>query len=318
MKKIAGVPKWHTMLLAVTVSLLLTVGLMGCRQKENDEESIRNLLNGSSYTDESQTRGYSSQDSTLAPGGEPGLGPGADGYETIPFVRFRRFVPQGGISRSILVQIPAYPGYPDTTALATITSDIHGEFRTLFDTTTHPMLVWRKPFHDQAVRRVYLTKGPDGWHIRKVSPLNITTVDAAYELRLVSIHVQAASGEVFELTTADTLLAKDELPTFVPGDTVHVQVTVQSSGDSCWVFLHHGRREWPHRWRRPYFKTGTFTFERTWSIGSEGFEVPEVRPSAHDAIGWNSLWADTSQPYVAAAWGLPYIVKQPNEAIPEE
>jgi len=307
------------LVLAVTTLLVLSLGILGCgKQAKNDEEDIRNLLNASGYTDESHTQGYSSQDSIPISGGDPDLGPGMDGYDTIPFVRFRRFVRPSGISRTVVISIPAYPGYPDTTALATITSDIHGELRTIFDTTTNPMLVWRKPFHDQAVRRVYLTKGPDRWYIRKVSPLNITTVDAAYELRLVSLHVEAASGEVFDLSTADTLLTKEELPTFVPGDTVLVQVTVQSSGDSCWVFLHHGRREPPYRWRRPYFKTGTFTFERTWYIGGEGYDAPEVRPSAHDAIGWNTLWADTSQPYVAAAWGLPYIVKHPNQPLPDD
>jgi hypothetical protein len=309
------------LLLTATLALLVAgLGILGCsRPPADNEEDIRALLASSGYTSDKQTTAYGSDDSTPTSGGGGDLGPGADGYDTIPFVRFRRFVPQGGVSKNINVQIPAYPGYPDTTALATITADINGELRTLYDTASNPWHVWRKPFHDQAVRKVYLTRDANGWYIRKVSPMNFTTVGAAYSLRLVNIHAVAASGEVFDLATADTLLSKDELPTFVPGDTVTVGITVESTGDSCWVFLHHGRPNDPeHRYRRPYFKTDTYTFERTWYLGTEGYDVPEVRPSAHDAIGWNSLWADTTQPYVSNAWGVPYIVKYASEPMPDD
>ena len=66
-------------------------------------------------------------------------------------------------------------------------------------------------------------------------------------------------------------------------------------------------------------RTSTWTFERTWVIGDEGeYDRPHVRPSIHDAIGWGTLWADSSKPYVAAAWGVPYIVKYQNEEIPAD
>jgi hypothetical protein len=72
-------------------------------------------------------------------------------------------------------------------------------------------------------------------------------------------------------------------------------------------------------WRRPYLKTSTTTFERFWYIGLESAGVKsEVRPSGHDAIGWSTLWGDTSHPYVAAAWGVPYIIHIPGTAIPED
>ncbi|MEO0073081.1 MAG: hypothetical protein ABIK43_00270, partial [candidate division WOR-3 bacterium] len=215
----------------LTVSLMLILGwaVFSCsRQAEDPEAEIRTLLASSGYTNDSHASAYGSADSTLAGGGEGDFL--IDG-ELPPFVRFIRYIPGGSVSRNVDVQIPAYPGYPDTTALATITIDVLGELRTAFDTTTHPIKVWRKPFHDRAVRRVYLTKNETGWHIRKVTPLNITTVNAPYSLRLVSLHAEAASGEVFDLTNPDTLLAKEELPTFVPGDTVFLQVTLASDGD---------------------------------------------------------------------------------------
>lgn len=300
-------------------SLLIVTALLlfGCsRTAEDPEEDIRALLAASGYTSDSHTRAYGSEDSTPAGGGDGEL---PTSGELPPFGRFIRYIPGGGVSREVNVQIPAYPGYPETTALATITVDIYGELRTIFDTTTNPMQVWRKPFHDRGTRRVYLTKNQTGWHIRRVTPLNIITVNAPYSLRLVRLHAEAASGEVFDLTDPDTLLSKEELPTFLPGDTVTVSVTLESDGDSCWVFLHRGRPGRPGRhFRHPYLKTGTFAFERTWFISSETYDVPEVRPSAHDAIGWGSLWADTTQPYVSNVWGVPYVVKYPNEQLPND
>ncbi len=314
----------RAIVLTAIVALGLSIGFLRCGQKKTDEEAIKELLNTSSYTSEQHDQAYGSEDSTVTTGGEEIAGLRVDNYDTIPFVRFRRYVPKGGVSRTIEIKIPAYPGYPDTTALATITSDIHGELRTMFDTTTNPIQVWCKPFHDQAVRKVYLTKHEHRWCIRKVSPLAVRTMNAAYELRLDSVIAVASSGENFKLTTGDTLLAKEELPTFVPHDTVQVQVFLSSNGDSAWVFLHHGWR-WRQQnqqrtrgWRRPYGKRNTFSFEWTWCIGPEGYNGPEVRPSVHDAIGWGSLWADTTAPYVSAAWGIPYIVKNINDQIPEE
>ena len=287
----------------------------GCARVD-DEAAIRDLLGSSAYTDEDNTRSYGSADSTLS-GGDENTDDGQ-----MPFVRFRRYIAPGGVSRVVQVSIPAYPGYPDTTALARVTATIVGDFRTMFDTTTNPIQVWRKRFVDEAVRTVYLTKSKDGWRIRKLSPLEFSTVDAPYELGLARIEVHAASwpaADTFRLFSGDTMLAREELPVFVPEDTVWVRVTVASEEDSTWVFLHHGRPRWPHRWRRPYAKASTATFERFWHIGPEAGNVrSEVRPSGHDAIGWGTLWGDTTQPYVAAAWGVPYIVRAPGEPIPEE
>ncbi len=310
-----GAARAAALILAVVGVALIGAG---CADSDDDDQAeIRLLLNGSGYTDESNTRSYGDEDSTLVGGGEQ-----TDDPHRVPFVRFRRYIPPGGVSRTITVDIPAYPGYPDTTALATIVSDIHGELRTMYDTTTNPMLVWRKPFVDVATRTVYLTKTPDGWRIRRVSPLEFRTLDTAYDLSLVELKVHAASwaaGDTFYLTSGDTLLTKRELPCFVPEDTVEVWMVARSDGDSCWTFLHHGRRGPPrHHHRRAYLKESTFRFQHTWYIGPEGGDHPEVRPSGHDAIGWNSLWADSSEPYVSAAWGLPYIVKSPGEEIPEE
>jgi hypothetical protein len=291
----------------------------GCvRFGDTDENTIRTLLNTSGYTNEDNDRSYGSDDSTVAPGGD---GPFTDDPHRVPFVRFRRYIPPRGVSRQITVAIPAYPGWPDTTALATITADIRGELRTMFDTTTNPILVWRKPFEDRAVRRALLFKKDGQWRIDKVTPLEFATAEPAYNLAIAELKVHASSwapGDTFRLLSPDTMLARHDLPCFVPADTVQVWVTAASDGDSCWTFLHHGKPRWPHRWRNACLKMNTLEFHGTWLIGDEGYEAPQVRPSGHDVIGWNSLWADSSAPYVSAAWGVPYVVKLPGEGIPEE
>jgi hypothetical protein len=308
----------RTTTLVVAALLMAAVAIVGCQRTDRDQQAIESLLAGSGYTNDPNAQSYGANDTTVEVGGDGTLG--ADSYEKIPFVRFRRYIPPHGVSRTLDIQIPAYPGGPDTTALVTITWNITGELRTAFDTTTHPIYVWRKPFHDVSVRKVYLEKYSGTWHIVKMSPAVASTQNAAYELKIASLHVVGrVSGEEFDLTTSDTMLTKDQLPSFVPNDTIDVTVTVTSSDDSCWVFLHHGRPARPRVMRHAYWRTSTWTFERTWVIGDEGeYDRPHVRPSIHDALGWGTLWADSSKPYVSAAWGVPYIVKYPNEEIPAE
>jgi hypothetical protein len=308
--------------------LAAAAGITGCAVNQpSDEDAVRDLLAGSGYTSDENVSRYGSSDSTPGSGGDGTL-PTIAGYQYIPFLRFARFIRPEGVTRDVSITIPAYPGWPDTTALAEITDHINGELRVVHDTTGNPILVWRKPFQDKAVRTVYLTRTEArrreprrGWRIVKVSPAVFSTENAEYDLRIVRLAATARpSGETFELTTADTLLSKDGLPTFRPGDTVTVQLTVRSSGDSCWAFLHRGRigNQRPRHWREAYWKTGTYSFERTWVIADEPFEGPSVRPSVHDAIGWSTLFDDTTGHYVAAAWGIPYIVREANDPLPDD
>jgi len=306
----------RTILIAAACALASALALVGCGKQTDDQQAVNDLIAGSDYTNDTHASNYGANDTTLD---QPDTLQATESYGRIPFVRFRRYVPASGILRSVNVQIPAYAGGPNTAALATITWTINGELRTMFGTTTQPINVWRKPFTDVGTRKVYLEKYDNRWHIKKISPLKIATQSAAYNLNIVSIHaVGLLSHDTFDLTTTDTLLTKDQLPWFEPGDTVIATVTVRSDGDSCWAFLYHGRPAWPHIWREPYWRTGTWTFERAWLVRQEIYNKPCVRPSINDAIGWGTLWADTSKPYVSASWGIPYIIRMPVDTVPAD
>lgn len=104
----------------------------------------------------------------------------------------------------------------------------------------------------------------------------------------------------------------------MPQDTVKVTVTIQVTGDSAWAFLHRGKPAKDRRHRDPFYRVSTFQFEREWIIPSEGdYDKPEVRPSAVDIIGWQTLRQDTTGHYNSRAWGLPYVVKNSQDTYPE-
>jgi hypothetical protein len=160
----------------VAALLVAVVAIVGCQRRDRDQLAIESLLAGSGYANDANAQSYGENDTTVEKGGDGRLG--AESYEEIPFVRFRRYIPPDGFSRTLNIQIPAYPGGPDTTALVTITWDVIGELRTMFDTTANPIPIWRKPFHDVSVRKVYLEKYSGRWHIVKLSPLVVATQNA--------------------------------------------------------------------------------------------------------------------------------------------
>jgi hypothetical protein len=290
--------------LAVLCAVTLLV-LAGCNRLErrNDQRDITGLLNESEYTDDSQSG--ASDDGTAEPRRD-GYEPGFDDMplDTLPWVRFARRYDRP-ISRNINIDVPAYPGYPESTALATITATATGQFYVHNNRGSH--LAWVKDISDEGVRKVYLTRHDDTWRIRRISAWKVATRNAPYPVEIVSVRLEARpSGAAFELTDPDSLYAKSELPAFLPGDTVKVIVTV--TGDSAsWAFLHRGR--FGHHVRQAFYQSGPNVFEREWRIRDDSIpNPPGVRPAAFDVIGWPTLFGDTLAPYNARAWTLPYIV----------
>lgn len=288
------------------IFLCANILTVGCKGKNKDEDDIKDILQSSVYTDEDQSRAFEDNDTipnTFALLAMPDT-------MTIPWVRFARKITS--FTRHVSVEIK------DTIAIATIGTAAEGYFIVIND-PINPIR-YRRPIADTGIRTVYLTKHDDRWRIRKVSPKNIWTKDAATQITITSVRAEASpSGNIFEITNPDTLLTKNQLPTFYPNDTVKVTVTLQMQDDSAWVFLHRGRKR-PYRRREPFFRTSTYTFERTWIISTDtdaSYTAPEVRPSAIDAIQWQTLWGDSLAPYNSRAWCLPYVVKLPSESYPD-
>jgi hypothetical protein len=293
--------------------IILTIIFLGanilaisCKGKNQDEDDIKDILQSSVYTDEDQSRAFEDNDTTP----ETSLMLAMPDTMTIPWVRFVRRI--NSFTRHISVEIK------DTIATATIGTSATGYFVVIND-QQNPVRYFR-PINDTGIRTVYLTKSSDRWHIRKISPKDIWTKNGNPQITILNIKAIAIpSGDTFEISNPDTLLTKEQLPTFYPNDTVKVTVTIQVPNDSAWVFLHRGRVR-PYRKREPFFRTGTYTFERTWIISADAdvsYTAPEARSAAIDAIHWQTLWGDSLAVYNCRAWALPYIVKRQNESYPD-
>lgn len=296
--------------LSILIIFLFCAGffMLGCEGKNQDEQDIIDILESSVYTDEEQSRAFEDDDTT--PSTTPAMLAMPDTM-MMPWVKFARKITD--FRRHVTVEIK------DTIATATIGTGVEGYFIVVNDTIN--LIRYRRPLSDTGVRTVYLTKHDRRWRIRKVSPKNIWTKDAPTQITISNLKAEARpSGVIFEINNPDTLLTKDQLPTFHPEDTVKVTVMLQMQDDSAWVFLHRGPRR-PHpRRREKFLRTSTYTFEREWIIRTdtdESHTVPEVRPSAYDAIQWQTLWGDSLASYNSRAWCLPYIVKLPEENYPD-
>lgn len=294
--------------LTILTILLLAANLLlvGCKGKNQDTKDIEDIISNSIYTNQDQSQAF--EDNDTIP--EDGLMLAMPDTMTVPWIKFVRKITS--FTRHISVEVK------DTTATATIGTSFTGNFMVISDRQNLTRYLW--PINDTGIRTVYLTKSNDRWRIRKISPIDVWTKDANPEITIVSLRAEASpSGTIFAITNPETLLTKTQLPTFYPDDTVKITVTLQIANDSAWVFLHRGRVR-PYRKRDPFIRTSTYTFERTWIIGTDAdisYTTPVVRPTATDAILWPTLWGDSSALYNSRAWGLPYVVKRSNESYPD-
>ena len=299
--------------------LLGMVALSGCGKKasplqaSSESGTILTVISSSVYT---SGEGFSgTNDSTMAPQGftwgSGGLG--ITSWDTLARVRFARWFT--GNKRSVKIDsITA----GRTKAWVTITHDISGNF--YVQDSGGP--IYTRPINDDKwIRHVYLEKNSAGaWRVMKLSPIDAQTVNSPYPITILSVVADAQpSGAHYVFTRADTLLAREDLPTFLPGDSVTVTVSVSVQGDSSWAFLHRWGRPWLWHIRQPFYRTSLTTFQRSWVIAQEDsvYATPAIRHSAVDLIGMKALFGDANQQYNAHAWGFLYVVKKADETYPE-
>lgn len=294
---------------------LVIVMLISCGK--NDEADVAAFLDRCWFVGgEVQT----SDDSTKTPDltGGPGLA-----TDTFPFyVKWVRFI-ERPVERHYEIDLVGDSAFVTMTAYLQGTPPDYGFF--VRNDTTNPLLIYNRAITDSIIRKVKCYRDDAGWHLAGITVADIYTVGTTHPVTITEVRARVESRNYeFLVNDPDKYFAKDELPIFYPNDTVEVTVTCSAEGDSTWAFLHHGAGHRPgiglkRHWRQPFYRENITTFTRTWIIADDSVIVtPAVRHSAVDIIGWETLFGDSTATYYSRAWCLPYIIRNPNDTIPDD
>lgn len=293
--------------------LLVAIAVLSC-SKGGDEEDIQAILESSWFVGDGAVR--TADDSTNTPQifGTPGLM-----TDTLDFVRWARWI-ERPVPREYDILVVGDSAFVTMTAFFQGTPPGYGLF-----VVNDPLApVYQRSISDSVIRRVKLYRGSDNkWHIASLTAADIYTINTPHPVTITEIRAEVPSRNyVFTINSAETYFKRDELPIFLPSDTVVITVTCSAENDSTWAFLHHGTGHRPRlgrHIRQPFFRETTTSFSRIWVIADDSILVtPAVRHSAIDVLGWETLFGDSTATYYAHAWALPYIVKQPDEEIPTD
>jgi len=301
--------------LLIIAALSLAV-IAGCAKKA-DEVEIQSLLEKSWYVADGSVQ--TADDSTTTPKQFAGPGCFAD---TIDFVRWVRHI-QRPVTWNFDITVTG------DSAVAVITGYFHGTppgygiFVCNDSTLAAP--IYTRAISDSVVRKAKLFRADKKWHLASLTVADIYTAGTSHPVTITQVQAYVASRNyTFTVTDADQFFTKDQLPKFYPSDTVEVTVTCQAQDDSTWAFLHHGAGHKPGvglriHWRQPFFRENTTTFKRVWVIADDSvITTPVVRHSAVDVLGWQTLWGDSTATYYSRAWGLPYIIMQSTDQLPDD
>jgi hypothetical protein len=286
----------------------------------SDEVQIQALLENSSYVGEGALQ--TSDDGTNDPNGQspnlthPYLPMDVD---TIPFTKWVRWI-ERPVTWSYEIFVTG------DSADATITAFFHGSPPGygiyVINDLSGP--IWQRAITDSVVRKIKLYNDATGWHILSLTAADIYTIGATNPVSITEVKARVESRDYeWVINSADTYFEKDELPTFLPNDTIDVTVTVGVVDDSSWAFLHHNAHPQaqvglkPH-YRDPFYRENTTIFTRTWYIADDSIATPGVRHAAIDVLTWQTLFGDSTATYSAHAWSVPYIVKLPGQDIPDD
>ncbi|MEO0095351.1 MAG: hypothetical protein ABIL46_08615 [candidate division WOR-3 bacterium] len=299
----------------VLLSIMMAGALLVSCGKKDDEAEITELLDRTWFIGgEVQT----ADDSTNTPSlvNSPVIA-----TDTFPFyVKWVRFI-ERPVERHYEIDVVGDSAFVTMTAFLKGTPPNYGFFVDN-DSTVGPGPVMVREITDSIVRKIKCFRDDEGWHIASITVADIYTAGAQHPVTINKVEVRVSGNLVFSVDDPNTYFTKDRLPVFNPNDTVEVTVYCQADGDSTWAFLHHGAGHRPgvglrRHWRQPFYRENTTTFKRTWYIADDSVIVtPAVRHGAVDVIGWETLFGDSTATYYSRAWGIPYIIKNPNDTLP--
>jgi len=295
----------------IVIALLIVVNC-----SKNDEADVEAFLDRCWFVGgEVQT----SDDSTNTPALASGPFITTD---TFPFyVKWVRFI-ERPVERHYDIDVVGDSAFVTMTSYLQGTPPGYGFF--VRNDTTNPMLIYDRVITDSIIRRIKCYRDDAGWHLAGITVADIYTVGTQHPVTITKVEVRVSDSLVFSVDDPNTYFTKEQLPTFLPGDTVEVTVYCEAQDDSTWAFLHHGAGHKPgiglrRHWRQPFYRENTTTFTRTWVIADDSVIVtPAVRHSAVDVLGWETLFGDSTATYYSRAWALPYIVKSPTDTLPDD
>lgn len=318
----------------LVLATLFVAGMLiaGCSKSptSTDEDVVRGLLLSSQYTSPDDGPGTFNDGTT-----SPYLSTGAPvvnlAFTDSVWVKFARKV-NLPVETSINIEMPA-PGGGAGTAKATI---IHYPTGTFFvdHTNNDSVDVLTRPIDGVATRTVYLTRTGlgrwNGWRIDSLSVMEHVSARSTVAIDSVKAWGSSHTFPEFVVRSGTQMIAKAQLPTFAPGDEVTVQVwTHNTDTQGSWAFLHRGSGTrkghvaWHHR--DPFYSEDSTNtvFQRVWSVSDDPNQtLPRVCSSAVDVIDWSTLFGGATDSistyYNCRIWGLPYLVKQPDQQVPDD
>ncbi len=252
-------------------------------------------------------------------------------------VKFGRFINR--VDRTFTVTI--LPG--DTLAVVLVDKMIYGDFAILAKLTPSDtsFTLIQKPFTDHATRNLVFKRiNRDvvrfwlNWVPVATSLVEGKTVEPAgavnfFPITITEVQMFTAGGDTVTVTDPDKTFLRfgwenryhsgeHEVPILVMGDSVRVQVTVESaSSDTDVVALRYGfglreaRRTQMHIVSESYdpgTQLYTRVFERTWRVHMFG----GLFHAGIDAATHATIFDDSPTSYSVSWWGVPYAVRPFN------
>lgn len=301
--------------------VLLSIVVVGCLLvgcAKNEEAEVQEFLERCWFLGEEV---QIPDDSTNIP--NVSIGGPALATDTFPFyVKWVRFI-ERPVERHYEIDVAGDSAFVTMTAYLKGTPPGYGFF-VANDSPVGSGPVMVREITDSVVRKAKCYRDDAGWHLASITVADIYTTGTDHPVTINKIEIRVRDTLIFSVDDPNTYFTKDQLPTFAPSDTAEVTVYCQAQNDSTWAFLHHGAGHKPgvgvrRHWRQPLFRENTTTFKRTWIIADDSVSVtPAVRHGACDVIGWETLFGDSTATYYSRAWCLPYIVKLPEDTLPQD